>query len=940
MQVEAQILFGEWLRARRKALDLTQLDLAEMAGCAEDTIGRIEAGTRRPSKQVAGLLAEALGLPSGSQTDFVRFAREGTSGAGLVSLQAVSRAGVAARSTRQTLQPSAAPPAAWVPYLSSLPQSPTPLIDRKAELAATSALLTTGQARLLTLTGPPGVGKTRLALAVASTSIPAFPDGICFVPLAPLRDPDLLALTVAHALGLSDSAGGPQAARMRLVDFLRHKRLLLVLDNFEHILDATRQVAEWLSASAHLQILVTSRSALHLRGERLFPVSTLPVPPASLTKHNRPIDLSALASYPSVALFLERAQAVDPSFCLSESNARVVAELCRRMEGLPLAIELAAARSARLAPEIVLGRLGRRLDIVTSVPRDMPHHQRTLRAAIEWSFELLCEPERLLFARMSAFAGGATLDAMEAVCNAREDVEGGLDIALEGLLQQSLVYPSTVEVGEEEGAQAARRFNMLEMLREYATEQLAQLHGHDSGKAQETREKEEAEAASLRRYHAEYYLAMAEAADLHRSAKEQKVWLDRLEREHDNLRVAIQWALDSGELDMAAGLCGALWSFWRVRGYVSEGRDWLDKVLEPANRHGEANAKISPLNLARVLNGAGVLARLQGEYANSASFQERSLAIFRELDNKQGMANCLNNLGVSLHFMDQIDLAEQLYIESLETWRALEDPIGMSKPLHNLALIAQSRGDHERAIKMFKENVVTERVHSDKGCVLYSLYNIGAELIFTLDPDDCDPDKRAEAEGYLTEGLSLAKELGDKCMTAMCLMKFGELALNQGDEASLNEATALFEDALALLEELGDKSATAYTLNDLAFAEILRGDRERARSLCHESLRLSRLLEDRGKIAMNLSALAVLLGSVALESTSREAARSSARRAVQLYESAKARFRLGPLPAKLRYYQATMDGLGGLLSQEELEEMQALGQKMSLEEAIALAAEA
>jgi predicted ATPase/transcriptional regulator with XRE-family HTH domain len=952
--VEAQSSFGEWLRARRKALDLTQIELAERTGCAEDTIGRIEAGTRRPSRQVAALLAEALGVPAQSQADFVRFAREGSlaagTGSGLGRLEIASDTpdapaspGPPANLTAPT-QPTRAHPAAWVPYLSSLPHPPTLLIGREDELATTTALVRSGHARLLTFTGPPGVGKTRLAIALGSSLVPLFPDGICFVPLAPLRDPDLLALTVSHALGLSDNSG-PAAAL--LLDFLRHKRLLLVLDNFEHILGATDRVAEWLSRSAYLQVLVTSRSALHLRGERLFPVSTLPVPPRRRTTdegrpttddssqaHRRTIDnrqpersdhvpAEAHIAYPSVALFVERAQAVDPQFELSGTNAPVVAELCRRMEGLPLAIELTAARSARLAPEIVLARLERRVDVVRSGPRDLPHHQRNLRATIEWSYDLLDEPARLLFERTSVFTGGATLDALEAVCNAHEDLEGGLDEALERLLQQSLMYRVTVE-GEQD-IQISSRFNMLEMLREYAGERLAERENRwAAGSGQR----------AVKRYHAEYYLAMAEAAELQKSADEQQRWLDRLERDHDNLRAAIQWAIDSGQMDMAAGLCGALSNFWNVRGYLSEGRSWLDRVLTPAS--GCPEAEISPHNLAKALNGAGVLARHQADYAQAASLHERSLAIFRELDDKQGIASALNNLGVDFHFMDQVDRAEELYLESLEVWRALGDKDGMSRPIHNLGLIAQSRDDDMLAIHFFRESLKIERASNNKGGIAVSVYNLGTQLMSTSAADAGEPEAWAEAEKCFTESLALARELGNKSLLALCLTKLGEIALEQGDEANLAEATALFEDSLAMQRELGDREAIAYTLTDLGHAELFRGDRAGARATFEESLRLSRTLETTGKVMLNLVALAVTTGADALASHSQEAAQQYARRAAQLYA---VRAGHGPylLPVKQRYYNATMSAVHALLPADELEALQARGRKMRLEDAAALA---
>jgi predicted ATPase/DNA-binding XRE family transcriptional regulator len=927
--MEAHSSFGEWLRARRKALDLTQFELAEKAGCAEDTIGRIEAGTRRPSKQVAALLAEALGVPLQSRADFVRFAREG-----ITPVMPGADYGLRTRSVRKAQRAPesairAAPaPAAWTPYLSSLPQPATELIGREDELSGAAELLRSGRARLLTLTGPPGVGKTRLALAITSALIPVFPDGICFVPLAPLRDPDLLAATVAHSLGLSDSGGGKgglQAAR--LLDFLRHKRLLLALDNFEHLTAATPQVAEWLSASAHLQVLVTSRSALRLRGERLYPVSPLPVPPPEEpgTRSQGPrAQRTARDAYPSVALFLERAQAVDPHFRLTEANSRAVGELCRRMEGLPLALELTAARSARLTPEIVLARLERRLDVVTSGPHDLPDHQRTLRTAIAWSYDLLDEAERLLFARMSVFVGGSTLDALEAVCNAREDIEGGLEGALEGLLEESLVYGAIVE-GEED-AQARRRFNMLEMLREYAEERLAEVEQEEQGEdGDKLKWGEEGRSdVPVRRYHAEYFLAMAEAAEFEKSAADPNVWLDRLERDHDNLRAAIEWAAGNKEIEIAAGLCASLWSFWRVRGYVSEGRNWLDRVLahEP---------EISPLTLAKAMNGGGVLARLQGEYQTAVSLHERSLALFREAGDEVGVATTLNNLGVAMHYLGQVDRAEALYRESLELRRALGDEQGMAAPLQNLGLIAQSRGDDARAASLYREALEINRTYSDKGGLCTSLYNLGMTLMAM------EGDNNAEAESCLRESVALARELGNRSMTALGLTKLGELAMERGDESSFAEAATLFEDGLAVHKELGDRAAIAYTLNSLGHVELFRGDRVKARSIFEESLQLCRTLEDKPKMVMNLAALAATLGADALESLQGEQAESAAKQAVQLYTASLTLHRPTPVPAKRRYYDATMDALRVGLSQQEFEASQAVGSKLDMDEAITLA---
>lgn len=707
--MEARASFGEWLRARRNALDLTQFELAQKAGCAEDTIGRIEAGTRRPSKQIALLLAKALGVPNQSHADFVRFAREGGSGADLDHVQtggpvaAVGTAGEAAatllpagpKAASNATRSTRSHPVAWTPYLSSLPQAPTPLIGRGAEVDAAVRLLSSEHARLLTLVGPPGVGKTRLALALASALTPAFPDGICFVPLAPMRNPELLALTVAHAVGLSDGEGGGGLQPAHLLDHLRTRRLLLVLDNFEHIMPATRQVAEWLSSSVKLQVLVTSRSALQLRGERLFSVSALPIPPdipiirgakgTPLMPPETP-DLEVLATCPSVALFVERVQAADPGFRLIRENARAVSQLCRQMEGLPLALELAAARSARLGPELVLARLQRRLDIATSGSRevlgDLPYHQQTLRAAIAWSYDLLGREERLLFARMSVFAGGATLAALEAVCNAHNDLESGVDCALEGLLQQSLVYRVVVERSGEDQF-AGSRFNMLEMLREYALETLAD---------------QPTVSNAMSRYHAEYYLAIAEAAAPELRLAHYEKWCRILESDLDNIRAALEWSLraPAGDLVLGVRLAGSMGLYWYGEGHHIEGIRWTQQFYERLD-------EVPVMYHASFLIGAGILACVS-DPGEAERYFTQALDVSRELGDKLHTAWALIYLGYVK--LEEPGVAMPTAKEGLELFRELNHLPGVAQGLNIIGEIARSSGDDAYAKHAYEECMV------------------------------------------------------------------------------------------------------------------------------------------------------------------------------------------------------------------------------------------
>ncbi|HEY0070269.1 MAG TPA: helix-turn-helix domain-containing protein, partial [Chloroflexia bacterium] len=500
--------FGHWLRERRKALDLTQEKFADRVGCAMSTIEKIERGLRRPSEQVAERLAEVLGLPEDERSTFLRWAR-GTLDVGPSSLPVAT----AVKQTESAL-PVSGPPS----YSGqTLPASVTSFVGREREVSEARSLLWRADVRLLTLTGPPGIGKTRLGLTVASSLGGEFEHGVWFVPLAPLYDPALVTATIAKTLGLKEAPD--QDVDEVLRSYLRNKQLLLVLDNFEQVVEAAPSISALLAAAPRVKVLVTSRAVLHLYGEHEYAV-----PPLSLPDLKSNISVDEISDYAAVALFVQRAQASRPDFALDPDNAQAVAEICVRLDGLPLAIELAAARIKIYSPGAMLERLGHRLSLLVGGPLDRTPRQRTLRGAIEWSYSLLDESEKTLFRRMSVFVGGATPEAAEAICSPGTGMEDSTTQVLESLCDRSLFNYGQV--------QGEPRFTMLETIREYGSEQL----------------QESGEAETTRGHHALYFMTLAQQAERELRGPGQGAWLQKLETEHDNLRAALSWCLGGADI--------------------------------------------------------------------------------------------------------------------------------------------------------------------------------------------------------------------------------------------------------------------------------------------------------------------------------------------------------------------------------------------------------
>jgi len=592
-----------------------------------------------------------------------------------------------------------------------------------------------------------------------------------------------------------------------LIDHLQEKRLLLVVDNFEHLLPARGVLSRLLGSCPQLTILTTSRASLHLAAEREYPVLPLPTP----TPLHLP-ELHALSRYDSVQLFIERGQAIKPDFQLTNENAAAIAEICCRLDGLPLAIELAAARLRLFSPQALLARLRSGLELLSGGPRDVPARQQTLRNTIDWSYSLLSPQERSLFARLSVFAGGCTLQAVEEVCNPEREMD-----ALEGTT--SLVEQSLLRVeGDEEP-----RFQMLETVREYADERL-----EASG-----------EAEDIRRRHARFYLALMEDNSAQRAESSRVGWADRLEREHDNLREALRWAIEGAHSpDTALRLAGGLAEFWRERGHRSEGTCWLKRALALEG----SNASLR----AGVLEGAARLAFYHGDYRSAIGLHEEKLALERELGDRRRIAMALRDFGVVAHHHKDLERATALFEESLGLFQQLDDAAGIAAARSGLGYVARDRGDYDRANRLLEESLgVYRRLHDVCG-MYWTLMSLG----FT-----------ASAQGDYRRATALLEEssaLGGDRPNAASLHALGCVAAEHGDD---DRATALLQDSMDLFRQAEDIGGMVTSLDLLARVAVRRGDYDRACCLHREALIRLQSVDHRRATIRCLEGLACVLAA-------------------------------------------------------------------------------
>ena len=697
----------------------------------------------------------------------------------------------------------------------NLPAQPTPLIGREQEVVAACAFLRRSEVRLVTLVGTGGVGKTRLGLQVATDLLDDFADGICFVPLAPISDPDLVVPTIAHRLGINEAGERPLLDLLKA--YIQDKHLLLLLDNFEQVLAAAPGLSDLLAGCPQLKILVTSRAVLHIRGEREFSV-----PPLALPDLAHLPESEALLAYAAVALFLQCAQAARPDFQMTPANAHAIAEICVRLDGLPLAIELAAARIKLLPPQALLTRLEHRLQVLTGGARDVPVRQQTLRNTLAWSYDLLDAQEQQLFRRFSIFAGGCTLADAEGLYTVLGDTSAHVLDGVASLIDKSLLRQ--LERGGEEP-----RLLMLAMIREYGLEVLVA-----SGEMEITR-----------RAHAEYFLALAEQAELELRGPQQAVWLDRLEREHDNLRAALQWSLEqvgaeeAGQCrEIALRLAGTLHMFWWARGHWSEGRNFLERALT-ASEGTTASVR------AKALYAAANLTFVQSDYERTEAHAQESLALFRELGDQPGMALSLWALGNVAWVRGDTARARSLLEEAVALARAVDDKEYAAWSLFSLGLLASSQGEYARACARYEEGLALFREVEHKKGIAHILSQL-AQALFISQGD------QTRVRSLLEECLALSRELGFKEGIAAAKCLFGQLALGQGDLATAHSEV---EESVVLYKEMGHRHGTAESLAVLGKVVAAQGDYAAARTLYEESLVLSDELGEKWVIAACLLGL-------------------------------------------------------------------------------------
>jgi predicted ATPase/transcriptional regulator with XRE-family HTH domain len=816
---EGQPALGHMLRAWRERRGLTQEELAARvpSGLRAETVRSIERGRNWPRRRTLDQLVIAL------------------------ELDVASRDAVVSAWLQRAAAPTGAGPGPSPSGLAGFALPPRPLVGRDQDEAAVMKLLQSSAMRVVTLTGPGGVGKTSLALSVASTVSDGYPDGLVFVDLSPLRDAELVAVYIAQALALREE--GNRSLVATVVDHLSGRRMLLLLDNFEQVLDAAEVLGELCASCPDLQVLVTSRMALRLRAEQVYPVAPLPGPPAGET-----LGVDALGRVASVELFVERARARRPDFALTEANAASVTGLCQRLDGLPLAIELAAARLAVMSPAALLARLGGSLGALGEGPRDGPHRQRTMRDVIAWSYDLLSEENKALFRRLAVFAGRCTLAAASAVCAPGPgvavdettvagpplgpDLLDGLSALVESQLLEVVETgrpaslrewgraPGGLGDGEDAsppgsgtritpgaGAEPEICFRQLETVRAYGVEKL----------------EASPEVPEARQHHAMYYLSLAQEANRAWYGPHEPAWLAVLEGEHANLRSALGWARDSGQTALGLEISAALWLFWQRCGHLSEGRRWLALFL------GAPGAEQAlPEVRAAALTSAAWLAEYQDDFGSSEALFEQALPLYQALGLSGRVADFTSRRAMMARDRGRYDEALRLAEKGVELARGSEDPAAIAAATFCLGVVTQELGAFDKAQTAYAEVLERRGALGDQGGVADALLGLGA---VSREKGDV-----LMLEAFCSQSLDMSRRVGDAWSTGYSL---NSLALGAAMRGDFHRAQELFAEALELFSRHGVRVGAAEALLFSAQADADRGHTASALPLLQQSLRQS-----------------------------------------------------------------------------------------------------